>query len=359
MPAPRGDWRLLALLGVSATLGLLLALLLFELYTHWRFDLGHRFHDLNTRFDAQLGWAVIEGRNVETPMGRLSSNRHGFRSRELDPAAAQVIALGDSVAWGWGVADREALPWRLDERWSGRGLQVSNLAVAGYGLDQYLLSFDAHEQLFPDLRAVLAVITTADDLKSSSTNSAFGRRKPLFELREGRLVQRPEPIRHYGLRNLRSRSTVLTTLEASRLGPAIRAALDPFTGDLTLAREQGEAVGRALLEALAQRAAARGARFSAVLVPARMDFPAPGVDHRWFLAQCASLRLDCLDFRDALAARNDALALYLDDVHLNARGLELLAAAVAEHLEPVLGASTLPAAEARAALDAERASRTD
>ncbi len=342
MASRRRDWRLPALVAVSAPVGALLAIALFELFMHWRLDLGHRFHDLNTRFDSELGWAAIEGRSLDTPVGRLTSNRHGFRSRELDASAAHVLALGDSVAWGWGVADADSLPWRLDQRWAGAGVQVSNLAVAGYGLDQYLLSFERHAALFPELRAVLAVITTADDLKSSATNTAFGKRKPFFELRAGALVPAAEPIRRYGLRNLMSRSVLLMRLDGSALGPALRALLDPLAGDRRHARAEAEAIGRALFGALAHGARARGAHFAALLVPARTDFPEPGADHLWFAAECARAAWDCLDLRGVLAAAPDPRALYLDDVHLSAAGLARLAEAAAQHLEPALGLARPP-----------------
>lgn len=336
MSARRLDWRTALLLAVSFPLGCLLTILLLELYTHWRLDLGHRFHDVNTRFDSELGWATIEGRSIDTSAGRLTSNTHGFRSREIDPGARHVIVLGDSVTWGWGVADAETFPWRLDRLWAPAGVQVSNLAVAGYGLDQYYLSLEKHHALFRDLRAVIAVITTADDLKSTSGNTAFGKRKPLFELRDGQLVEVQGPIRHYGLRNLISRSTFLMYMDSSPIGPALRSWLDPLAGDRTLPREEALAVGRALLRAMAGRAAARGARFALVLVPARMDFPEPGTDQRWFASLCGNEAFACLDFREPLARERDLSALYLDDVHLNAAGLALLAGSVAEALGPGL-----------------------
>lgn len=344
MRASRFDWRLLALVACFGPLGSLLTLLAFEVFLHWRQNDIERFHDLNTRFDAELGWAPIESRQFRTSAGPVTSNRLGFRSRELDPDALQIAVLGDSVAWGWGVGDGASLAWRLDERFAPQGYQVSNLAVAGYGLDQYLLSFDRHAPGLPRLAAVLAVITTADDLTSSMTNSAFGKRKPLFELRGGQLARRAEAIRHYGLRNLRSHSFVLLSLERSPLGPALRAALDPWTGDVALPRETGEAVGRALLAALAERAEARGARFVALLVPARDDFPEPRADHRWFAEQCRALALDCLDAQVALARARNPNTEYLDAVHLSESGLARLADFAAAPL-----AERLASGEGRAA----------
>jgi hypothetical protein len=92
-------------------------------------------------FSPAYGWA---GRPLATaPMGdgRVTLNASGYRGWDLSrPKAAdqkRVIVLGDSIAFGYGVADAEAFPQILDVR--DNGFEVANLGMEGYGPGQELL----------------------------------------------------------------------------------------------------------------------------------------------------------------------------------------------------------------------------
>ncbi|HEX6738597.1 MAG TPA: hypothetical protein VF310_10010, partial [Vicinamibacteria bacterium] len=52
----------------------------------------------------------------------------------------RVVMLGDSIAFGTGVADGQTFAHRLGEL--DPGLEVVNLAVPGYGTDQSLLRLE-------------------------------------------------------------------------------------------------------------------------------------------------------------------------------------------------------------------------
>ncbi len=71
---------------------------------------------------------------------RMTTNSVGFRDREYPPAkpagVRRILGLGDSVMFGWGVADGEDYLSRVEERLAGEhpgeGWQVINMAVPGY-----------------------------------------------------------------------------------------------------------------------------------------------------------------------------------------------------------------------------------
>lgn len=92
--------------------------------------------------DAGRGWALLPGYRGEwiDYEARLptSTNALGYRGPEETPervaAAQRVLVVGDSVAFGRGVADGEDYPARLEAILAARGRDVAvfNLAVPGY-----------------------------------------------------------------------------------------------------------------------------------------------------------------------------------------------------------------------------------
>ncbi|MBI3309117.1 MAG: SGNH/GDSL hydrolase family protein, partial [Candidatus Melainabacteria bacterium] len=133
--------------------------------------LNQFWHDPNTQFDPKLGWSPIPSRSLNIPnWGTISSNSHGFRSAEINQNKKQIIVLGDSVTWGFGVSDTETFPYYLDKMISQSGYQVSNLAISGYGIDQYYLFLKRHIEKFKDLQIVVLGICTGNDLLNTSSN---------------------------------------------------------------------------------------------------------------------------------------------------------------------------------------------
>jgi hypothetical protein len=92
-------------------------------------------------YSRERGWTGRAG--AVTPMGRgqATLDEHGFRGATLPRAKVggrtRVLVLGDSVAFGYGVADGEEFPRLLDAALDS--VEVANLAVQGYGPGQELL----------------------------------------------------------------------------------------------------------------------------------------------------------------------------------------------------------------------------
>ena len=111
-------------------------------------------HLVRGRFDARYGWTNVPGSYVVGD-DELHVNALGARgAREFGPTPpaghARVLCLGDSFTYGTEVADGEDWPAVLDARTAG--LEVINLGVGGWGLDQtYLRWQDVGADLAPDV----------------------------------------------------------------------------------------------------------------------------------------------------------------------------------------------------------------
>ena len=114
------------------------------------------------QFDPVLGWANRpHARGTRTTSEFSYSvrvNADGLRgpeiSRERTADRLRIAVLGDSFAWGWGVAEEDSFPARL-ERLMPR-TEVLNFGVVGHGPVQHLLQVDRVLSFHPDL-VVIAV----------------------------------------------------------------------------------------------------------------------------------------------------------------------------------------------------------
>lgn len=95
---------------------------------------------LQYRVDDEVYWALEPSQTGFPRLGLppATINSHGFRGPEPQEGQRNVLMLGDSYTFGWGVADNETMPAQLqhllDERESG--WQVLNAGVPGWGLFQ-------------------------------------------------------------------------------------------------------------------------------------------------------------------------------------------------------------------------------
>lgn len=141
--------------------------------------------------DRDLGWKLEAGKNVNHKTRsfdvRYATNRLGFRDRDRrinDKKARRILLYGDSEIFGWGIPEEKRFS-NLTEA-QRPGLEIWNLAVPGYGLDQQILryrrdgaSLNADEVIFFVSRVTLWRI---------QTGYAYDKDKPRFEIeRDGNL----------------------------------------------------------------------------------------------------------------------------------------------------------------------------
>ncbi len=189
------------------------------------------------RVDAELGWVPRPNLHFVGEGGDwYTTNSLGFRAlREYTVDDAEhytVLVVGDSFTYGSQADDGAVWPTLLqglDPR-----LQVLNMGVGGYGLDQMYLMLRRHIGHF---RPDLVVAAFIDDDLERAMLSFRDFEKPRFEIREGRLVLTNTPVpglretaervrRELGWKRFLSRLRLLNLVRNSLAGtPA--GAVDP------------------------------------------------------------------------------------------------------------------------------------
>ena len=302
---------------------------------------SYTWHDPNTQFDSELGWSPVPNTRVYFPeWGTLSSNSHGFRSPEIDQNKKQIIVLGDSVAWGFGVSDTETFPYLLNEIVANMNYQVSNLAVSGYDLGQYYLFLKRHINKFNNLKQVVLVICTQNDLICTGKNFDSGKRKPLFIARSGELILTSSKINKYCLRNLFSRSYFLGNC-LPNVG-IVGKFLSWISGDRILSgNEELKEVSIRLLQKIYELVLSHNAELLVILSPSRDDFKSKSASlnaFEYIFNNSKSDSIDYIDYFEILKKidKEELHNLYLDDGHYTKAGNLLLAETVYKHLQKIV-----------------------
>lgn len=290
------------------------------------------WHDVNTQFDSELGWAPIPNRAVQTEWGPLSSNALGFRSGQIDPRKGQIAMVGDSVVWGYGVSDCETSSFYLNAKVANLGFQVQNLGVSGYGLSQFYLYLKRHMDAIPNLKHVVIVISTTLEWEDISMNTGYGKSRPLFRYRHGGLHLDQPRVPKYSARNLMSISTVIQRMEDGN-----RYAVPFFSflaGEKRLSDEETRQVITELLKQIRGLLESRKVSWTLVLSPNVEDFDTEREEYQTLKGILQSEGLPFVDFLQCLKSEKiDPQNLYLDGEHYNAKGNHLLAKQIFRELK--------------------------
>jgi lysophospholipase L1-like esterase len=130
------------------------------------------------------GWALAPGRRAlqrtldyAVP---VAINEQGLRDRPHDyepaPGVFRIVILGDSFMEAYQVELEDSLPARLESALAGRGVEVVNLGVGGYGTAQQLLQLREDGLRYrPDL--VVLAFYAGNDVQNNSRElerEAFG-----------------------------------------------------------------------------------------------------------------------------------------------------------------------------------------
>lgn len=218
------------LLAIGSAILVILSLVATEWLSRWYApDYLVRKRGLHV-FSSIYGWAGRPGAAAAMGAGRVTLNARGYRGRELPlPKPGdrkRVVVLGDSIAFGYGVADEEAFPHLLNVR--NNGLEVVNLGVEGYGPGQELLVLQ-REGLREDPDVVVLAVCLRNDFVDAVLPVALYdgvTPRPRFRLVEDRLVLDDTALRRSGaqraLQRLSDESHLfnrLTALVPRREGP--------------------------------------------------------------------------------------------------------------------------------------------
>ena len=163
------------------------------------FEPNHQVNGHKYIHDSALGWRNIPNWQSTTFGQKLTINSKGLRDREYPykkPAEVRrILVLGDSYAWGYGVADNEVFTEVIEDdlqknnsRW-----EVLNAGVSGWGTDQeYLFLINEGFKYSPDI-VVLAFFIVNDPANNVSP-SQYGLHKPMFLNTKLELANTPVPL---------------------------------------------------------------------------------------------------------------------------------------------------------------------
>ena len=309
-------------------------------------------HAARTRPDPTIGFLYVPYGHDLVRQGEVhfsyATDRDGFRNAAGGPDSAEIVAIGDSWTFGFGVDDSVAWPRLLAD--SLRPLRVRNLGLIASGPGQYTLVLQRYGlPLHP--RVVLYGVFPGNDLDDQEafdrwereghrgnfaewrTYGPRGHAEPLWE--RSYLVVVVEEGWKY--RNQRFAGTTIRLPDGSSMqlapGRLLPKAERSHPGDSTFDHVLA-AVDSA--GALASRQHARLVVLvfptkEEVYLPLRHEL-APPLTARWVSA-LRQQGLDCLDLTPPLHEHAGGAPLYYEvDGHVNAAGNRIIAATVTEYL---------------------------
>lgn len=121
--------------------------------------LAERLPIMSAQANEHRGWAMVPGEVHYTYQHRVELNSHGFRSPEIAPkeeGELRILALGDSLLYGQGVATEDTITSQLEvmlrERLPDRPVNVINAGHRAYDTRQELgLVRELGAELQPDV----------------------------------------------------------------------------------------------------------------------------------------------------------------------------------------------------------------
>lgn len=159
-PRTRLRKRLLAV-GLSLLASLVAAEVVFRVV--FGAPLSEHLPVVRIQANSHRGWEMVPGEDHFTYHHRVKVNAYGLRGAEVParvPGEVRVLALGDSLVYGQGVADDETVPWYLERELErrdplGREWTVINGGHRAYDTRQEL---GLLEELGPELEPDIVVI---------------------------------------------------------------------------------------------------------------------------------------------------------------------------------------------------------
>jgi len=309
-------------------------------------------HTARTRPDSAIGFLYVPGGHAEVKQGEVhfsyTTDADGFRNAEPRPERAEIVAVGDSWTFGFGVDDSAAWTRILDD--SLRPARVVNLGLIGAGPAQYTRVLERFGlPLHP--RVILYGVFPGNDLDDQEAFDAWqragvrgnfaewrtygerGRSQPLWQ-RSYLAVAVEEGWKYRGERfagrTIRladgsplqlSPARLVVKLKRSRPG---EPAFDHVLAAVAEAREAAERTGAHLVVLVFPTK-------EEVYLPLRGE-PAPELVARW-LPELRRFGAPVVDLTGALQGRPDGPPLFFEvDGHANVEGNRVLAAAVLDYL---------------------------
>ncbi len=301
-------------------------------------------------FDPLLGWHhrpgqqglfVRAGDRVEVRINDRGLRDHDY-AYQRSAGKQRILVLGDSFAWGYGVAQDEIFTERIEATLDD--VEVINAGVSGYSTDQELLWLK-HEgvKYRPDL--VILLLVGNDDAMNHQRVSYFVYPKPLFKLGEaGDLELHNVPVPRASLARRLAyqgcRRSALINLFVGRATRVIRGGWKPASSEPRASRPVAEAgvnqsapfaLTSALIHEIRGESAAVGAELLIVATSMYWQADSAGT-YEELLEVLRSQEHDVLDVEATEGFDADSMRLS-GDGHWNAEGHAFVAMRVLERLD--------------------------
>ena len=146
------------------------------------------------KYDPRLGWVGRPNAHGQFAgidyLTKVTLDEYGFRAQipPFTEGKRNVLALGDSYAWGWGVNDSDVFAEVMNA--SDSSIRVYNLSAPGYGTDQSYLGLEAFLEQHPEVRFSSAVLLlfVDNDIQDVSETTRYTFPKPRFTIKNGALA---------------------------------------------------------------------------------------------------------------------------------------------------------------------------
>ena len=110
-----------------------------------RYTLKTNLHNIRIHYSNQLDYTI-------------DTNKYGFRGEDWDisPQRKNIIILGDSFAFGWGVQRKEMIGKHLEKELKqlDPSYQVINLAIPGYSINEIIACLELYRNLLKPVASV-------------------------------------------------------------------------------------------------------------------------------------------------------------------------------------------------------------
>ena len=201
---------------ISSSIAIIVSLVLGEIYVFLKNK--SNWATIGAKHDRELGWVLTSNNSFKTNGIVSNINSMGFRSPEIDLNQKHIVIVGDSVAFGSGIHDKETLSYQLAKEL--KEFQVLNFSVPGYSVDQYYLTLKKHiNKTNPAL--IVVVIFTGNDMQETRKDNLFGIGKPWFEISGKSIKVVNKSLPRYSCTNFLSRSWTIRILRLENLAREI------------------------------------------------------------------------------------------------------------------------------------------
>lgn len=309
--------------------------------------------------DPDLGFRYLPNRTGHFSRGdfafTFSTDEHGFRNPSPWPEQAEIVVVGDSMAFGYGVGDTATWTHRVNEALPA--LRLVNLGMIGTGPQQYLAVLRRHGLgLAPKL--VLFMVFPGNDLSDIESFEAWQESGTELDYRRWRMgatanSEAPSVVdlirdNSYLVAVLRDvRRNLVTPYKGKTIalenGSRLRLAPTAYAYAARIANAENPTFERALelITTAREVTLASGSRFVVLLVPTKEEvylkldnqaYP-PLVDA--FAAALDARGVPHIDLTTAFLAADAAYEpLFFEvDGHPNERGYEVIAETVVALIE--------------------------